>query len=196
MARYARGVQLEHFKRMLYKKISRNLYAEDLVELGDWRSAKFNWEKLLLSAINEDPFYSIRQKDLKKVKFSFDNIIFRQEDKLMGFHQLGELSFLGLSAGGSWEWPVHFILYVNEKNQIRGYIPENGNLYNKKTASAYGNHEKADNQMAKNLFDIEDYRDLGRHNEDFDSMINDITTLVTVRENIQQPVENNDDSTQ
>jgi hypothetical protein len=195
MARYARGVQLEHFKKMLYKKISKNLYSEDLIELGDWNSAKFNWAKLLHSVINEDPFYTIRQKDLKKVIFSFDNIIFRQEDQLMGFHQIGELSFLGLSAGGSWEWPVHFILYVNEKNQIRGYIPENGNLYNKKTASAYGNHETLDNRMAKELYDVDDYRDLGRENEDFDAMIKDITTLVTVRENIEQPIEDNNDNT-
>jgi len=86
------------------------------------------------------------KKDLKKCEFDFENHSEGPGDgvgpqRLMGFCTLNNgLSFLGMCAGGDWEWPVFFILYSDGYN-IRAYIPKKGNPWNPKTKSAYGNND-------------------------------------------------------
>ena len=45
------------------------------------------------------------------------------------------------SAGGDWEAPIAFIVYLGEDDQLHAYVPERGNCYNKKFKSAYGNND-------------------------------------------------------
>lgn len=52
-------------------------------------------------------------------------------------------TFLGVTAGGDWEEPVFFIIYFDGKG-LRGYIPENGNTYNKITKTAFGSEGESD----------------------------------------------------
>lgn len=59
---------------------------------------------------------------------------------LEGFNRLDNgFCFLGCHAAGDWEVPVFFIIYW-DGNEFRGYIPENGNVYNKDVNSAFGNN--------------------------------------------------------
>ncbi len=90
------------------------------------------------------------EKDLDKVTFDTENVTDIDGDykfgpeKLIGYHTLPNgMTFLGVAAGGDWEIPVFFIIYWDGK-QLRGYIPEKGNLWNTTTKGAYGNDDEAD----------------------------------------------------
>lgn len=50
-------------------------------------------------------------------------------------------------AGGDWEEPVYFIVYLDDKNKLRMYIPKCGNVYNALTKEALGNDEDLDEQF-------------------------------------------------
>ena len=55
-----------------------------------------------------------------------------------GFNTIGDLTFLGVMAGGDWESPVVFILY-SHGGELRGYVPEGGNHYDRRHKRAWGN---------------------------------------------------------
>ena len=50
-------------------------------------------------------------------------------------------------AGGDWEEPVYFIVYLDDKNKLRMYVPKCGNVYNNLTKEALGNDEDLDEQF-------------------------------------------------
>ncbi len=87
------------------------------------------------------------EKDLGKVNFTAENTYYEfhaDNSPMEGFHQLDNgLTFLGVTCGGDWETPVYFILYWDGA-KIRGYIPTDGNPWNRTTKKAFGNDNKAD----------------------------------------------------
>jgi hypothetical protein len=96
------------------------------------------------------------KKDLAKVNFNNQNVLIEGQSvstkDILGFRTLPNgLSFLGVQAGGDWEYPVFFIIY-HDGSELRGYIPADGNPFNSKTKTAYGNNEEADNANIKERF--------------------------------------------
>lgn len=92
--------------------------------------------------------------DLSKVKFDWENYEYENtygsvDDfwPFMGIQRWyvdgGYLNFLGCTAGGDWETPIFFIIYYDGE-KLRGYIPKDGNPWNRTTKRAYGNNEDAD----------------------------------------------------
>lgn len=55
-------------------------------------------------------------------------------------------------AGGDWEYPVDFLIYLDPKNKWRGYIPKKGNSWNYNTKKALGNDDTEDVVFLKQLF--------------------------------------------
>ena len=51
------------------------------------------------------------------------------------------MPYLALSSGGDWEYPVFYIIYWDGE-QLRGYVPEEGNVYNKTANKAFGNEDE------------------------------------------------------
>lgn len=49
---------------------------------------------------------------------------------------------LWCAAGGDWEMPIAFCLYIGEDGEIHAYIPRDGNAFNKHTNKAFGNDEE------------------------------------------------------
>lgn len=97
------------------------------------------------------------EKDLSKVQFDTEN--FECEvgetwgtNTIDGFRTLENgMTYLGCSAGGDWEHPVFFIIYWDGK-ELRGYIPADGNTWNKQYKTAYGSEQESDKyqkQIAK-----------------------------------------------
>jgi hypothetical protein len=92
------------------------------------------------------------EKDLLKVQFDFENSYYKTEDtEQWGFDigptQIDELSYIACVAGGDWEYPIYFIIYLDQDNKtLRAYIPSEGNPYNKTTKKAFGNDEEADSE--------------------------------------------------
>ena len=134
--------------------------------------------------------------DLSKVQFDFENCYYTESEEfddrtkgLLGYRQIGDLSFLGVYAGGDWEMPVYFIIYLDQdKKTLRAYIPEDGNVWNHDTKQAIGNDDEADDKFLRKwikkhrkdiqLDDEPLESDDGDVMEDRDAMIKDITTRV------------------
>ena len=118
------------------------------------RYAKANvTEAELKSKIEEmggiyEAIYSIAN-DLKKIDFDFENVTDFSDGEgfiMPGYDGGYEILSSGVQvcwcgAGGDWEIPVAFCVYIGSNGKLRGYVPTSGNVYNKKFKSAYGNNE-------------------------------------------------------
>lgn len=96
--------------------------------------------------------------DLAKVEFDFENFEFNHLEEtignangILGYRKfwtrspLTCFSFIGWSAGGDWEHPVVFVVYLDQDGKtFRAYIPKEGNVWNYDTKQAFGNDEDAD----------------------------------------------------
>jgi len=93
------------------------------------------------------------EKDLSKVEFDCENFECTKQDHCpeagYGVTSHG-LAYLCCFAGGDWEQPIYFIIYW-DGNKLRGYIPEKGNPWNKKTNVAFGNDEEKDQEYLDEL---------------------------------------------
>ena len=121
------------------------------------------WDVVSLSTV---------ESDLNEVEFDTENIEpFGTEDSynhLPGLKNLGGYEMLGpegaqfpvlwFAAGGDWELPLVFIVYMGEDNEIHGYVPEDGNAYNHEKKAAYGNNEGdpvyGDKNDTRYVFDV------------------------------------------
>jgi len=85
-------------------------------------------------------------KDLSKVGFDSENMVLERWSgaPLYGFVTLDNgFTFLGFFCGGDWETGVFMIMYWDGK-KLRGYIPTDGNVWNRKTKESLGNNEDED----------------------------------------------------
>lgn len=57
------------------------------------------------------------------------------------FIQLKDYAILLCWGGGDWECPVLFIMYLDDKNKLRAYVPNKGNTFNPEFKSAFGNND-------------------------------------------------------
>ena len=114
--------------------------------------------------------------DLAEVNVDFENLeSFDSEDaynhlpgleNLDGYEMVGEgdsaFPVLWCAAGGDWELPLVFVIYIGQNGELRGYIPEDGNCYNKEDKAAYGNNEGdpvyGDKNDTRYVFDVEKMR--------------------------------------
>jgi hypothetical protein len=84
-------------------------------------------------------------KDIKKVEFDLENYSIGSAANEKGFDKYpcgyevldNGLPVLFINAGGDWEFPICFCLYWNGK-EFRGYVPTEGNAYNRKEMCAFG----------------------------------------------------------
>lgn len=98
---------------------------------------------------------TIIDKDLN-VEFDWENWETKEgfcgSESIIGFHTLDNgLSYLGVTAGGDWEMPVFFIIYWDGQN-LRAYIPTEGNYWNTDINKAYGNEEDSDDENCLKRF--------------------------------------------
>lgn len=89
------------------------------------------------------------QNDLKNVRFDCENVTDPNDEDEEGFAMPGfvqgydtlpngvEVAWIG--AGGDWEHPLAFCIYIGDDDELRAYIPEDGNAYNFKLKQAIGN---------------------------------------------------------
>ena len=96
--------------------------------------------------------YSKVLTDISKIDFDFENVglDFEGNSKLDD-----DTEIIWCWAGGDWEYPVRFVLYIDPNNELRGYIPEDGNIYCHKCKKAYGTCE-CDEEANNRVFGQED----------------------------------------
>lgn len=95
-------------------------------------------------------------KDLKKVNFDGENVMFQPGQSNYGdrlnMHTLdNELQIFGVASGGDWETPVFWIIYPSPDG-LRAYVPKEGNAWNYDSKEALGNDEEADERFARKLY--------------------------------------------
>lgn len=69
-------------------------------------------------------------------------------------------------AGGDWEAPIAFCLYLGEDGKIHAYVPRQGNCYNKETNAAFGNSLGMSSKEEMQSLGIEYKFDQGKMRED------------------------------
>lgn len=88
-----------------------------------------------------------------EVEFDLENWggVKHHDHDYLGFENLLGLNltnhgkqFIGMNAGGDWEHPVFFLLYI-EGEEIKCYIPKEGNTYNKICMTAFGSEGDSSN---------------------------------------------------
>lgn len=106
-----------------------------------------------IKSLNEEDLTALQlSKGLTRVDFSWknhyltpwclDNI--KENSTYLKFREVFGTTVLLTYAGGDSEYPVSFIIFIDHKGKLRGFIPNAGNSYNKDTKQAFGNDIEAD----------------------------------------------------
>ncbi len=85
------------------------------------------------------------EKDLSKLEFDWENSEEDFESQKYGKLPDGT-SIIWCFAGGDWEFPIHFAVYIDDKDHLRAYMPLDGNVYCPKCKCAYGSCEDAEHE--------------------------------------------------
>lgn len=145
--------------------------------------------------------------DIAKVHFDWENSSWLSPPDVSPFSQAwmepphvftneDGLTFIGVSAGGDWEYPVSFIIYLDQNGTtFRGYVPKIGNPWNHDTKQAFGNDEDADTKfllkwMKKNKkIDKQEEFELDEDNyltsEDADVMEDEAAMMQEIKDHIK-----------
>jgi hypothetical protein len=176
MSRYFVPITTDELKNKIftsYNKVAKSNSEEPIIikQLDGYSTADTN----VLSSGVVLSLNSKLEKDLKKVAFDTENFLFKNTDMYhLGFHTLENgLSFWICAMGGDWEYPVHFIIYF-DGSDLRGYIPTNGNPYNRSTKEAYGNDEDSDEKDAMKHFNVS----WDEVEQDYDAIVADIKNRI------------------
>ena len=78
----------------------------------------------------------------------------------------GGTPIMWFGAGGDWEQPIAFCIYLGVDNKIHAYVPREGNCYNKKTNAAFGNAPGMNWKEEMEQFKVEYKFDQGKMRED------------------------------
>ena len=146
MSRYFAPITPDQLKQKIVEAYNKCEHCEEDVTVEQVYSGK---KHISLMYLNEKVI-----KDIAKVTFDGENeyIIPRnfQVDThgIIGINTLPNgMVFNGVMAGGDWEQPIFYIVYWDGKS-LRGYIPTDGNPYNRSTKMAYGNDGEADDGLS------------------------------------------------
>jgi len=92
----------------------------------------------------------------------------------------GGVPYVMILAGGDWETPVACVMYFDGQ-ELRGYVPKDGNSYNRMTKSAFGNfkddHAACERQYRVTLEHPSDMRTV---KPDMELVEWDVATWITV----------------
>lgn len=195
MPRYAKKTDIPYlFNKIVNELNSVNGYLEELDPLyesfpklmNDLEKINFDFENFSLIEL-PDILGSTSCNDFLKNNFTDGDVdvtrlsvvtIDELKDKLNNSRimygnyliQLKDYAVLLGQAGGDWEIPVYYVIYEDDKGELRGYIPEHGNTFNPETRAAYSGED-------------EDCPAPSDIKPDFDLMFEDIQKRIIVREN-------------
>ena len=139
----------------------------------DWENA--DDDKIMENFLHEVVGFSnsLANKDVSKIDFDFENSeIDREGEKALP----DGTSIIWAYAGGDWEYPVYFVLYLDPDNHIRAYVPKDGNTYCHKCKSAWGTCECNDEKDSEDHLNDDDY------GPDYDAMYKDVCNRIQTKE--------------
>ena len=139
------------------------------------------FKQIIDPVIQDDEFpYNLSarvEKDLSKVMFDMENCSFDEDfvkDIPVGYKVLKNgMPVLFLHAGGDWEEPLIFILYVDRYRVVRGYVPKAGNTWDLRYNTAHGS------QMEREEWPHGQDIPINTRVADFTEIENDIVNRIT-----------------
>ena len=99
-----------------------------------------------------NPFEVIPAEDMT-VKF------YTHDYDIESYEQMDGYAVAFCKAGGDWETPVYSVFYIDAANEMRLYIPRNGNTFNIETNTAYGSEGEATNNEYNGINNAEHIKD-------------------------------------
>lgn len=117
-------------------------------------------------------------KDLSKIEVDFENLDFAGGFTMNGyepndvFEMLDGYPVAWCCGAGDWEIPIAFVVYIGAEDELRAYIPKNGNCYNVEAKAAYGNEDDEDFEVKNEdgdlvpLSEFEPFYDIEKMKED------------------------------
>ena len=115
------------------------------------------------------------RKDLEKIDFDFENAGKEFLEENLKSTLPDGTAFVWAWAGGDWEYPVRFVLYIDPKDELRAYIPDDGNVYCRKCKSAYGTCECEDGKVSEDAMSNDDLK------PDFEKMYQAVCNRIEVK---------------
>lgn len=109
------------------------------------------------------------------IDVDFENVAFSGEYDVPGSENLKLIEMIGdtpvawCACGGDWEMPLVFCIYMNSDGKFKGYIPKEGNAYNKLQMCAFGSErhgEELDEDEVEKLHKV-DVNELRKDVEQF-----------------------------
>ena len=85
----------------------------------------------------------------------------------------GGTPIMWFGAGGDWEQPIAFCIYLGVDNKIHAYVPTAGNCFNKKTNAAFGNALEMDWKEEMEQLKVEYKFDQGKMREEASKALED-----------------------
>lgn len=133
---------------------------------------KYFWDYALHELDHSD---TKAYKDLTKIDFDFENCgkEFLKPD--LKYALPDGTAILWCWAGGDWEYPVRFVLYIDPKDELRGYVPEDGNMFCSKCKCAYGTCECEDGKVSEDAMSDDNLQ------PDFDKMYEAVCNRIEVK---------------
>jgi hypothetical protein len=129
-------------------------------------------EEILIAGLMEGLFTGVLD-DIRKIQFDFENT---EVERFVTFDSGVTVALI--SAGGDWEVPLCFAIYYDGK-RFRGYVPTDGNVFNRTLKQAYGNaDEDEDNADALKHFGVDSYYGL---EPDFTKVLADIASRIEAK---------------
>lgn len=115
------------------------------------------------------------RKDLEKIDFDFENAGKEFLEENLKSTLPDGTAFIWCWAGGDWEYPVRFVLYIDPKDELRAYIPDEGNVYCRKCKSAYGTCECEDGKVSEDAMSDDNLK------PDFEKMYEAVCNRIEVK---------------
>ncbi len=148
-------------RQILVDKAIANDYIE---EYGDYDPANPKLWSIVNMLFAEELIPEVR-KDWDKIDFSTENLdVTAEKTTPRG------VPYLQIRTGGDWETPLIAMIYFDGK-KLRGYVPKDGNSYNHKAKSAFGNNDD-DNDAC-----IAQFGDRGGTDKEFQDVEPDFTLV-------------------
>lgn len=139
MPRYAPTMSQADLRQLLIEKAIANDYVEEYDEIDPNDPKLWSIVGMLLG---EDLIPEVA-KDWSKIDFSTENLDVTAERTTPD-----GVPYLQIRTGGDWETPLVAILYFDGR-KLRGYVPKDGNTYNRRAKAAFGNSDDDAEQAAK-----------------------------------------------
>ena len=169
MPRYAPKMSVNDLKFKLLSYAEKNFDAEELGE-DDFEDS----DDVITYGMMDQQFTKVYD-DVKKIRFDYENVYVEKYLELSS-----GIPIALVLAGGDWELPLLFALYY-DGSTFRGYIPTEGNVFNRTLKQAYGNAtDEEDEADCLKHFGVKNSYDLKL---DYDKAIADIGSRIKVRKN-------------